>query len=124
MYAVFGVLALALAAVGVHGVVAYSVGRRTREIGVRIAVGAGAVDVLRLILGESLRHVGLGLAIGAAASMWLTRALEARLYGVSATDPVTFVAASSALFLAALFACYAPARRALRVDPVTALRHE
>jgi putative ABC transport system permease protein len=120
----FGITALLLATAGVFGVMAYSVSRRTREIGVRIALGAGSGDILRMILGQGLRTIFIGVAIGIAGSLALTRALESLLFGVTATDPLTFGAVTLLLVGAALFACYIPARRAMRVDPMIALRYE
>jgi hypothetical protein len=123
LYGVFGTLALMLAAIGVYGVFAYSVGQRTQEIGVRVAVGAQASDVLGLVLVEAIRLVTAGVVFGGIAALALTRLLEGRLYGVSTTDPTTFIVAAAVLFLTALFACYVPARRAMRVDPLAALRN-
>ena len=120
----FGVSALLLAIAGVFGVMAYSVSRRTREIGVRIALGAGSGDVLRMILGQGSRTILLGVALGIAASLALTRAVESLLFGVTATDPLTFGGVTLLLVGAALLACYIPARRATRVDPLIALRYE
>jgi predicted permease len=120
----FGLLALALAGVGVYGVVSYSVAQRTREIGVRVALGAGARDVLRLVLGEGLSVVGLGLALGLALAFAAARLFAGFLYGVDAADPVTFVGVPALLGAIALAAGYLPARRATRVDPMVALRHE
>ena len=120
----FGVTALLLATTGVFGVMAYSVSRRTREIGVRAALGAATGDVLRMILGQGLRTIFIGVAIGITGSLALTRTVESLLFGVTATDPLTFSAVTLLLVGAALLACYIPARRATRVDPMVALRHE
>jgi putative ABC transport system permease protein len=121
---ILGLMGMVLAIVGLYGLVAYSVSRRTREIGVRIALGAGSGDILRMILGQGLRTIFIGVAIGIAGSLALTRALESLLFGVTATDPLTFGAVTLLLVGAALFACYIPARRAMRVDPMIALRYE
>ncbi len=120
----FGIAALLLATAGVFGVMAYSVSRRTREIGVRVALGAASRDVLRMILGQGLRTTLAGVAIGVGASLALTRTMESLLFGVKSTDPLTFVAVTLLLVGAALMACYVPARRATRVDPMIALRSE
>ena len=120
----FGITALLLATAGVFGVMAYSVSRRTREIGVRVALGAGARDVLMLILGQGLRTIFIGVAVGIAASLALTQAVQSLLFGVGATDPLTFGGVTLLLVGAALLACYLPARRATRVDPIVALRSE
>jgi len=120
----FGLLALLLASVGIYGVMAYSVVQRTREIGVRRALGAQTNNLLRLLLGEGMRLAAIGFAIGLAAALALTRFVSSLLYGVTPTDPLTFVGALGVLTLAVVVACYIPALRALRVDPVTALRYE
>jgi putative ABC transport system permease protein len=124
LLAIFAGLAMVLAAVGVYGVVAYIVGQRTREIGVRRALGAGAADVLTMLLREALRPVGLGILLGAVGALALTRALSAMLFGVSSVDVPTYLVACGLLALAALAATLVPARRALSVDPINAVRAE
>jgi len=124
LIAFFGTVALLLATAGVFGVMAYSVSRRTREIGVRLALGAGSREILTMILGQGLRTILIGVAIGVAGSLALTRSLESLLFGVTATDPLTFAAVILLLVGAALLACYVPALRATRVDPLVALRYE
>jgi len=121
---VFALLALMLATIGVYGMASYSVSQRTHEIGIRMALGAQRRDVYRLILGQGGRSILLGLGIGLAASALLTRYMATLLFGVQSGDPVTFVGISVLLSAFALLACYLPARRATRVDPVTALRHD
>jgi putative ABC transport system permease protein len=120
----FGITALLLATAGVFGVMAYSVSRRTREIGVRVALGAASGEVLRMILSQGLRTIAIGVAVGIAGSLALTRTVESLLFGVTPTDPLTFVAVTLLLVGAALLACYIPARRAAGVDPIVALRYE
>ncbi|HEX5479580.1 MAG TPA: ABC transporter permease [Dehalococcoidia bacterium] len=119
----FAALALVLAVIGIAGVTAYAVSQRTRELGIRIALGARTIDVLRLLLSETVLLVVIGLGIGSAAAFGSTRVLRSLLYGVTSTDPTTFGAAALALGLVALVATYVPARRAGRVDPVVALRN-
>jgi predicted permease len=120
----FGITALVLATSGVFGVMAYSVSRRTREIGVRVALGAVTGDVLKMILGQGLRTIVIGVAIGFAGALVLTRAVESLLFGVTATDPLTFGSVTVLLVGTALLACYIPARRATKIDPMVALRYE
>ena len=120
----FAGLALVLSCVGIYGVVSYVVGQRTREIGVRMALGAQGRDVMRLVLGQGTRMALLGVVAGIGAALGLTRLMANQLFGVSAHDPLTFAAVAVVLLLVALLACYIPARRALRVDPIVALRHE
>ena len=121
---VFAAAALTLAAVGLYGLLSYAVTRRTQEIGIRVALGAKRSDVLRLILGEGSRLAVIGVAVGIAASLAVTRLMSSLLFGVGATDPLTFLAVAALLAVVALFASYVPARRAMRVDPMVALRYE
>jgi len=121
---VFGGLAALLAALGLYGVMSYSVSRRTAEIGVRVALGARRIHVLQLILGQGAKLTLLGVAIGVAAAWGFTRLLVSLLFEVNATDPATFVSISLLLVSIALLACFFPARRALSVDPMIALRAE
>jgi predicted permease len=120
----FGILALVLASVGIYSVLAYVVAQRTHEIGIRMALGAQQRDVLRLVVGQGMRAVLLGTAIGIAAALALSQLLEQFLYGVRDRDPLTFAAVAVLLTLVAFAACYIPARRATRVDPIVALRYE
>jgi len=121
---VLGALGMLLAGLGIYGVLSYSVSQRLQEIGIRLALGAQTKDVLRLVVGHGLRLALLGAAVGALVSVMARRGMSSLLFGISATDPVTFVVVLCVVTLAAAFAAYVPARRAMRVDPMTALRHE
>jgi ABC-type antimicrobial peptide transport system permease subunit len=124
LLAAFAALAVAMSCVGIFGVTSYLIGERTREIGVRMALGARRGDVLRLVVGQGARMVFLGVLIGIAASLALTRLMSNQLYGVSASDPITFIGVAVLLLIVAVFACYIPARRATTIDPIIALRCE
>ena len=121
---VLGLLALFLATIGIYGVMSYAVGQRTREIGIRMALGARSRDVMKLVIRQGMWLVLIGVAIGMAASLAVSRLLKSFLFGLSATDPMTFGMIPLLLAAVALLACYAPARRATKVDPLEALRRD
>ena len=124
LFAVFAALALCLAMAGVYGVMAYAVGQRSSEVGLRIALGASTGSVFRLVLGQGLALAGLGLALGLAAAVIGTRLLTTMLFRVQPNDPVVYLAVAVLLGIVALVACFVPARRASRIDPLTAMRQE
>jgi ABC-type antimicrobial peptide transport system permease subunit len=121
---VFAAVALLLASVGIYGVTSHAVSQRTQEVGIRMALGARGPDVLRLILRQHLQPAILGIALGLAGALALSRYIQSLLYGVRATDPATFALMALALLAVALLASWIPARRAMRVDPLIALRNE
>jgi putative ABC transport system permease protein len=120
----FAILAVVLALIGVYGVMSYAVARRTQEMGIRMALGAGGRQVVRMVLGQGLKTIGIAIVIGLVAAFGVTRLLETQLFGVKPTDPLTFALVPMALAVVAIAACYLPARRASRVDPLIALRSE
>jgi ABC-type antimicrobial peptide transport system permease subunit len=124
LFAAFAGLAFVLGVVGIYGVISFFVGQRTREIGIRMALGAQRRDVLKMVVKEGLSLTLTGVAIGLIAALGLTRLLGSLLYGVSPTDPLALGSVAVLFALVALAACYIPARRAVRVDPVVALREE
>jgi ABC-type antimicrobial peptide transport system permease subunit len=121
---IFAAMALVLTAIGIYGVISYSVSRRTREIGLRMALGANRREVLRAVLGRSIALLGCGVLLGAAAGLVLTRSVTTLVYDVSATDPLTFTGAAALLIVVGVIACLVPAARASRIDPAVALREE
>jgi putative ABC transport system permease protein len=124
LFGSFALVALALASIGIYGVTSYLVGQKTHEIGLRIALGARRADVLRLVLGEGARAALVGAAAGLVAALGLTRLMDHLLFGVSATDPLTFAGVVAVLTAVTLAACYVPASRAMGIDPTVALRRE
>jgi putative ABC transport system permease protein len=124
LFGLLGVLALVLASAGLYGVMSYAVSQRTHEIGVRVAIGAQRSDIMRLLLREGVILTAIGLAIGLLVALACSRVVSSLLYDISTSDPATFVGVSLILIAVALLACYIPARRATRVDPVVALRYE
>ena len=124
LLSVFGVGALLLATIGIYGVMAYSAAQRTREIGIRIALGAERSDILKLIIRQGIFLISIGAGLGLALALAATRVLQSLLFGISATDPLTFAVVLFVLVGVALLACYLPARRATKVDPLVALRYE
>jgi predicted permease len=124
LFELFAAIALVLATVGIYGVMTYNVTQRTREIGVRVALGARSNDVMRLVIGQAVRVAAIGVTLGLITALALTRLMSSMTYGVSSTDPVTFLTVALLLAFVSLAACYLPARRAMRVDPMVALRYE
>jgi putative ABC transport system permease protein len=124
LLAVFAGVAALLAGIGIYGVMSYSVAKRTHEVGIRLALGARGRDVLKLVVGQGMKLASIGLALGLAVAVAMTRLMEKLLFGVSPTDPLTFIVVALMITIVALLACWLPARRAARVDPMIALRSE
>ena len=124
LLSIFAGIALFLAGLGIYGVMSFAVEQRTHEIGIRIALGAGRGEMLKMVVGQGMRLATIGLVLGLAGAFALSRVLTSLVFGVKPTDPVTFGAVALGLGLVALLACYIPAHRATRVDPVIALRYE
>jgi ABC-type antimicrobial peptide transport system permease subunit len=124
LLSIFAGMALLLAAIGIYGLMSYSVQQRTQEIGIRMALGAGRREMLRLVMVQGMWLSGIGVVVGAAAAYGLTRLLAGLLFGVKAGDPLTFAAVSCALIVVAMLASFVPAQRATRIDPIIALRCE
>jgi ABC-type antimicrobial peptide transport system permease subunit len=124
LFGLFAIVALLLASIGLYAVIAHIVSQRTQEIGIRIAIGASARDILRLVYVQGLARVGIGLTIGVCSSLAINRVLSSVLVQVSPTDPLTLVVSSVTLLIFGTLGCWLPARRALRVDPLLALRHQ
>ncbi|HYL47446.1 MAG TPA: FtsX-like permease family protein [Candidatus Limnocylindrales bacterium] len=124
LFGLFGSLALILAAVGLYAVISFSVAQRTHEIGIRLALGAQPGEVLKLVIEQGVKLAGLGIVVGGVGAFALTRMMRSLLFGIAPADPLTFAGVALLLLLVAIAACYVPARRAMRVDPMTALRYE
>jgi putative ABC transport system permease protein len=124
LLSVFGGAALLLASIGVYGVMGYSVAQRTREIGIRMALGAERIDIVKLIVRQGLSLVLIGTGLGLVIALALTRVLKSLLFGISATDPLTFTVIVTLMMFVGFLACYLPARKATKVDPLVALRYE
>jgi putative ABC transport system permease protein len=124
LLALFATIALFLAAVGLYGVVAYTIGQRTREIGLRMAIGAQRRDIVRMVIGGGMKLAAIGIAIGLVAAIALARLVESMLFDVTPLDPTSYTATAILLLAIAALACYVPARRAMRVDPMVTLQRE